>query len=371
MKQREERGKTFYASEPEEPDKEAEVFFNPEMRTNRDLSEVAVSVFKDKTGKEELRVCDTCSGSGIRGLRYADEATDLHLNDPNPEAATAIEKGLNSNNIEAEIHEKDANILLSEYRNFFHVIDVDPFGPFTKFLDSTARAANHQSFVGLTATDNAAPSGSYPTVCERRYGSKPLRNSFMHETGLRIYIREVFENFARFDKAFDPKMCFHERHYSRVMGRVTESKSRCNRNVDNIGYLSFCPDCRWRKLEKADKCEFCGNEGLERAGPLWTGSLGDQRFTEKMLKEIPEEWEEAQEILDIFHSECQIRTPFYDIHEMASELKVQAPKRDEVINSLEEKGYIVSRTHFSPTGIRTDAPFEHVRQKIEATSMTD
>jgi tRNA (guanine26-N2/guanine27-N2)-dimethyltransferase len=364
MEEQKERGKVFFASE-DEPDKDSEVFFNPEMRLNRDLSEVAAKVFREKIEVDEFRTCDPNAASGIRGFRYAEISDKLYLNDFNPNAVEAIEKGLEANGFEAEVSEKDANVLLSEHRNFFHLIDVDPFGPFTRFLDSTARAANHQSFVGLTATDNGAPSGSYPTVCQRRYGSKPLRNSFKHETGLRIYIREVFENFARFDKCFEPKMCFQERHYARLMGRVTESKSRCNRNLENIGYLSFCPECRWRKLEKVEGCSFCGNEGLEYAGPLWTGSIGDQRFTEEMLEKIPEEWEDAREVLEYVDSECQIRTPFYDLHELASELGIQAPRREDVIEALREKGYIVSRTHFEPTGIRTDAPFGDVRQLVK------
>ena len=360
----EERGWEIFAPEEEEPDKDSEVFYNTEMLLNRDISEIAARVFKDQVELDEFRICDPMAASGIRGFRYSDTADKLHLCDTKPAAIESIEKGLEANNIEAEVHHEDANIVLSRYRNFFHIIDVDPFGPFTKFLDSTARAASHTGFVGLTATDNGAASGSYATVCERRYGSKPLRESFMHEIGLRIYIKEAFRNFARFDKCFDPKICFQERHYARVMGRVTESKSRTNRSLDKIGKLSFCPECRWRKLEKVQECGYCGNQEMKYAGPLWTGAIGDQRFTEKMIEEMPEEWGESLDFLEKFHSECAIRTPFYDIHDMSSEVGVQAPKTDKVLENLREKGYIISRTHFESTGIRTDAPFEDVREAI-------
>ena len=367
-----ERGWEIFAPDEEEPDKDSDVFFNPAMQLNRDLSVLAAEVFRDRVDVEDFRVCDPLSASGIRGFRYSELADVLHLNDTNPEAVKNIGKGLEANQIDAEVFERDANIHLSEHRNFYHLIDIDPFGPFTKFLDSTARAANHQSFVGLTATDNGAASGSYPTVCERRYGSRPIRNSFMHETGLRIYIKEVFRNFARFDKCFEPKACFQERHYARVMGRVTESKSRTNRNLENIGYLTYCPECRWRKLERKQECGFCENEELKHAGPLWTGKIGDQRFTSKMLEKAPEDWEEAREYLEKLDNEVPIKTPFYEIHEMSSELDVQAPRTDNVIQHLRDKGYIVSRTHFEPTGVRTDAPFVDVRKAIreESTSHT-
>ncbi len=360
----EERGYKLFVPEEEEPGKDSEVFYNKEMLVNRDLSEVAGEVFKEQIKNEEFRVCDPLSGSGIRGLRYSNVATEIFLNDANPEAVKSIEKAKEANDIEAEVSNKDANVLLSQHRNFFHLIDVDPFGPFTTYLDSTCRAANHQSFIGLTATDNAAPTGSYPKTCRRRYSSEPVKNSFMHETALRIYIKEVFENFARFDKAFEPRLCFHEKHYSRIMGRVTESKKRANQNLDNIGFLSYCPQCRWRKLERLEKCENCGSS-TKIAGPLWTGKIVDIRFTEKMKEKIPEDWEESSDLLDMLHSEGELLTPFYDIHELASNMKISVPKREKVLEALEKKGYPVSRTHLSPTGFRTDAPIEDIKDIIK------
>ncbi|MFB6217379.1 MAG: hypothetical protein ABEJ72_10535, partial [Candidatus Aenigmatarchaeota archaeon] len=308
----EERGYKIFAPEENEPTKDSEVFFNEKMLHNRDISEIAARIFREKIDTDCFTAADPLSGTGIRGFRYSEIADELYLNDANPRAINSIEKGLEENNIEAEVINEDANVFLSEHHNHLHLIDVDPFGPFTPFLDSTARAARYESFVGLTATDNAAPAGSYPTVCRRRYGSEPLKNSFMHETALRIYIKEVFLNFARFDKCFDPRLCFHERHYSRVMGRVTESKKRANQALDSIGYLSYCPRCRWRELERKERCENCGNSDLRLAGPLWTGKFVDQRFTEKMLDKVPEDWKESQQLLERLHGEAEILTPFYD-----------------------------------------------------------
>lgn len=362
-----ERDHKIFAPE-DEPTKDSEVFYNEKMLHNRDLSEIAARVFKQKVDIEEFTTLDAFSASGIRGFRYADFSEHLFLNDTNPEAIESIEEGLKANDIEGEkveISNKNANILMSENRNRFHFIDIDPFGSFLEFLDSTVRTSNHTSFVGLTATDNSVASGSYKKACIRRYNSTPLKNSFMHETGLRIYIKEVFQNYARFDKCFDPKICWNERHYSRVMGRVTESKKRTNRTLENIGYLSFCRECRWRKLERKQECGNCGNEDLEIAGPLWTGKIIDQRFTGEMLEEMPEEWEDSYEMLEKLDSEAEILTPFYDLHELCSNMKIQVPKREEVIKAIREKGYPVSRTHFSPTGFRTDAPIEDIKKMIE------
>ncbi|MFB6147973.1 MAG: tRNA (guanine(10)-N(2))-dimethyltransferase, partial [Candidatus Nanohaloarchaea archaeon] len=358
-----ERGFTVFAERDDEPDRESEVFYNDDMVANRDLSKVAAEVFIEENDIEEARIADALAASGIRGFRYS-ELGNVVMNDADPSAVEAVEKGLEENGIDAEVVEKDANVFLSEHRNYFNVIDVDPFGPFTAYLDSAARAANYQSLAGLTATDNAAPAGSYPKVCERRYGSTPLKNSFMHETGLRIYLKEAFRNFARHDKDFDPRLCWHQRHYSRVTGRVTESKQRANSHTEDIGYLSFCPSCRWRRLERNTSCPVCGTE-TRIAGPLWTGKFADRRFTERMLEKMPEDWEKAREILEMVHNEAEILTPFYDLHELASVLDIQVPQRDRVIEEIDDKGYPVSRTHFSPTGLRTDAPIEDVKKIIE------
>ncbi|MFB6158034.1 MAG: tRNA (guanine(10)-N(2))-dimethyltransferase [Candidatus Nanohalobium sp.] len=363
MERGEERETAFYSSKKAE--KDTEVFFNKEMKTNRDLSVLAAKAFKEEIDGE-MRICDALAASGIRGMRYSGEGK-IWMNDANPTAVEAMKKGLEENDIEAEVSENDTNVFLSGKKNFFHFVDVDPYGSFVNFLDSAARATNHTGFAGFTATDNAAPAGSYETVCRRRYGSKPLKNSFMHETGLRIYIKEVFENYARYDKAFDPKVCWHERHYSRVMGRVTESKQRCNNSLENIGHLSHCNECGWRKLEEIDECPRCDKE-TQKAGPLWTGKLSDQRFTEKMLEEIPEEWEDSRELLEKIHGEAEIITPFYDIHELCSKHKSQVPKLEKALNSIEDKGYPVSPTHFCPTGIRTDAPLDDILEVIRESN---
>ncbi len=362
----EERSYIIFAPEEEEPGKDSEVFYNREMVLNRDLSQVAARVFQEEIDGKEFEVCDALAGSGIRGFRYSGIASRLLLNDANPRAVESIKRGLEENGIDAEVRNEDANIVLSQNRNRFQFVDIDPFGPFTPFLDSACRACSHNSFAGFTATDNAVAAGTYTKTCRRRYGAKPLKNSFMHETALRIYIRTVFENFSRYDNCFEPKVCFQQRHYCRVMGRVTESKQRTNKELENIGYLTFCQECRWRSLKRQERCGNCGNEKVSTAGPLWTGKFVDSRFTSKMMEEMPSEWEESRDFLELLHGESEIRTPFYDLHMLASNLEVSAPKREPVIEAIRDKGYPVARTHFSPTGFRTDAPIKDIKQIVRS-----
>jgi tRNA (guanine26-N2/guanine27-N2)-dimethyltransferase len=46
----------------------------------------------------------------------------------------------------------------------------------------------------------------------------------------------------------------------------------------------------------------------------------------------------------------------YDYHKLARSLVVSPPPIDTVLSRLQAAGYAASRTHFSGTGIKTDAP---------------
>lgn len=361
--QTKERGYTIYPSD-EEPTKDADTFYNSHMILNRDISEIALQTYKETTEHDEFHICDPLAASGIRGIRYAKYGDRTIINDANPTAVENIKKALKQNQIEAETTRKDANVLLSQHKNYFTHIDIDPFGPFTNFLDSTARSAKYDSLIGFTATDNAAVSGTYPKVCKRRYGSKPLQTAYQHEVGLRIYIKTIFENFARYDKAFEPRISYQKRHYSRIIGRVTESKKRVNKNLENIGYLSHCKNCLWRDFQETEKCPNCENE-VERVGPLWTGRLNDRRFLDKAIERTPEEWEEANQLIKQLREESEIITPYYNIHELCSSLGISSPKIDELVDKIHEKGYPVTKSSFSPLGFRTEAPIDHIRKYIK------
>lgn len=57
----------------------------------------------------------------------------------------------------------------------------------------------------------------------------------------------------------------------------------------------------------------------------------------------------------------ELDVPFhYDTHALAKRNGLQAVKVSTVIERLEELGYLASRTHFSPTSVKTNAPFEVV-----------
>ena len=88
----------------------------------------------------------------------------------------------------------------------FHVIDLDPYGSPTPFLDSAVQVfeLNHSNiFVStclfqavaeggllcVTATDMAVLAGNSPETCHAKYGAVSLKTKSCHEFALRILLK--------------------------------------------------------------------------------------------------------------------------------------------------------------------------------------
>lgn len=361
MKQTQE-GKIKLYYYPGETSKKTKVFFNPEMKLNRDVSVLALQVFQEEI-KRKLTVMDVLAASGVRGLRYSKEAKGIDkviLNDLNPSAVKLMKKNIKLNKLKkVEVCRKDANVLMSEYKYLIDFIDIDPFGSPIQFLDSAARAVSNKGFLGITATDTAPLSGTYQRTCLRRYSAKPLRTDIKHEVGVRILIANIARECAKYEKGFIPVLCLSKRHYFRVFGKIKKTRAASDDNIRNIGYVLYCHKCGFRELskEKELKCKNCKAK-LDYAGPLWIGNIFDSKFCNKIYGKSNER------ILRIIKEESMINCLFYDLHDLCKKYKISAPKMDEFIGKLKKRKFKVSRTHFSPTAIRTDADVRSIKKLL-------
>src|SRR3989344_5771653 len=222
------------------------VFYNPEMRFNRDLSVLALSAFaqEKKQNKHKVVVADVLAASGIRALRYAKEVDgvdEIIVNDISPTAVKIIKKNFSSNKIRKKIKmliaNVDANHLLSKFKYGIDFIDIDPFGSPIQFLDSAARAVSVHGLLGVTATDTAPLSGTYPEKCLIRYGSRSMHGELGHEVGMRILIKNIILECAKYEKAFVPVLSFADKHYFRIIGKVLRGKKLLKDAIGKIGYL--------------------------------------------------------------------------------------------------------------------------------------
>jgi tRNA (guanine26-N2/guanine27-N2)-dimethyltransferase len=77
----------------------------------------------------------------------------------------------------------------------------------------------------------------------------------------------------------------------------------------------------------------------------------------------------TKKVLSKLISVCETELPtasFYDYHHMAKKLNISPPPVDTIIERLRGAGFSASRTHFSGTGIKTDAPLKEIYESFSA-----
>ncbi len=355
----------------------APVFYNPVMELNRDLSVLALQQFKSGIEKD-LSICDAFGGSGIRGIRYSKEVLGVErvvINDVNPKAVALARKNSLENNLnKITVCQKDANLLLRLCKGKFNVVDIDPFGTPSPFIDSAAVNLPRNSMLAVTATDTSALCGTYPEPCIRKYGSKPLKTEYCHENGLRILAGYLSLSFARYKKFLTFKFSHSTEHYLRLYATVMKGAKKTDKSLKNMGYIAHCPSCLNREVYYGmvplidARCPRC-DRPMRVAGPMWCGNMQDPDFIsgmiEKSEKFVLNRVKEVDKLLNLCKSESRAPPTFYDIHTICSKLKISAPPMISLLDLLQDKGYVASPTHFTPTGIKTSAPLEVVEQLVE------
>lgn len=346
-------------SAPEGRIYDASVFYNNEGEMNRDISISAIQAFQ-KEFKEKITVCDALSATGVRGLRYAKEVAGIKkvvLNDKNPMAIKLVRKNIKENKLgkKCDVNNEDANLMMR--KNVFIVIDIDPFGSPNIFIDSAARSVYHKGFLCVTATDQSALAGTYPNSCFRKYGIRTVRTPFYNELGVRILLSFIIQSLSRYDRAFIPVLSFADKHYYRVFGKI-EHAGKIYGLLKDFDYVYYCSCGSWSIGKNVCSC----GKKADLIGPVYLGGINDKKFCKKVLADIRkrkfEHKKQEEKLLSTLIEEADMPPFYYDIHHLAKKLAFKIPKTGSLIEKLEKKGFKVSRTHFCPTAIKTDADFK-------------
>jgi tRNA (guanine26-N2/guanine27-N2)-dimethyltransferase len=341
--------------------KEMEVFYNPIMQLNRDISLMILKTFN----KNNLKIADPMAGSGIRSIRFLKELNPekiekIYLNDHSDKAIKLIKENIDLNNINYDkiiINNIDANKFLEENKPFDY-IDIDPFGSPNPFLMKGIECLSKEGILAVTATDTSSLSGTYQKACIRKYWAKPLRNELMHEIGIRILIRKVQMLASPFAISLLPILSYSTDHYMRIFFIKDKGKEKVDNIFSNHQYLLFCNNCFYFEKSKIiinNICPNC-NKNVEYAGPLWSGDLYNKEFIEKIDIDDNNYSQKAKKIINQIKKESKIDIPFfYDIHKLSRIYKFELKKIDLIIENLEKHNFIASRTHISNYGIKTNA----------------
>ncbi|MEM2944443.1 MAG: tRNA (guanine(10)-N(2))-dimethyltransferase [Methanomassiliicoccales archaeon] len=341
------------------PGKRVDVFYNRQNAFNRDISVMFFSA---------LRFCgvalDGLAGTGVRAIRISNELNvdfEFIINDVNRLAFEFIKANIKLNRLDNCIaSNSDVRTLLFE--KGFDYIDLDPFGSPVFYIDAAIQNCHREGILAITATDTAVLAGTHTRKCMRRYGAHSIRCSFGHELALRILIGFLAREAAKFDRGILPLLCFYADHYLRVHLRLLDGAGNADDSLKQLGFIYFNHISKERSLTPRD-------DGV-KIGPLWMGNLFDKDLLRNMtIFETLACKKRCSKYLEIWKNELDTPPFFYDINELASVLKVSPPPLAVVFEKLSKHGR-VSKTHFSPRGLKCDIPYNELMSLIREISIS-
>lgn len=321
-----------------------------------------------------MSFADSICGVGARGLRTAVEVPEIstiYLNDLNPIAIDLAKESAKLNHVNDKCNFvtndvcKFLNFEQREHRKF-DIVDLDPFGSPSTYVDCVLRSVSNRGLISITATDTAVLCGVYPNVCYRKYYGFPLRTEYSNEIGIRILVSFIALNASRFDLSIVPYFCHSNLHYLRVYLKVIFGNKLANTVVSKIGYLKHCQNCKHRKVENLKDqnlvCEICGTKCM-LVGPLWIDNLFDSVFVSAMLNELKNNeyysssTKEYHRLLRTMRTcDKELAYPYYfETDTIAAMAKRSSISLDIVVSTLSDNGFKVSKTIMNPKGFKTNA----------------
>lgn len=327
---------------PDKISRKMEVFYNPAMKENRDIT---VALLK-AIDKKDMIAISPLAGSGVREIRFLkelpkDAIKEFIINDHSENAYNLILKNMKLNGITLETENikkknrwnlrdedaaakvsagdvrtepqikvfcEDANQCLVDNLGF-DLVELDPFGSPNFFLNNSIAGLAREGILAVTATDTSSLCGTYNKTCERHYFAKPLNCYLRHEISVRIFIRKVQLIAAQFEKALTPIFSFAKEHYIRVFFLCEKQKTKTDKIIEQHKFLSFNENdgsYEWGIHENYEK------EHYTLIGPMWSGELWDKSLVKKMLEILPE-----NKMLQIISKEMNYPPLYYDTHELS------------------------------------------------------
>lgn len=232
-----------------------EAFYNPAQVQNRDLSVAVLREFgmmlqREKeervaSGKAKandphasshngLKILEGLSATGLRAVRYAKEIECVDrviANDFSAAAVESIQRNIEYNGVQDKVEASHGDAAMVMYQNRdisarYTVVDLDPYGSATPFLDAAVQATADGGLMAVTCTDLAVLCGAHSEACYAKYGSMSLRGKHCHEQALRIVLSSIETAANRYKRHIVPLLSVHMDFYVRMFVRVYTSAAQ-------------------------------------------------------------------------------------------------------------------------------------------------
>jgi tRNA (guanine26-N2/guanine27-N2)-dimethyltransferase len=361
------------------------VFFNPAAKFSRDVSIQIYKIFIDKKKEKDFSFVDSMTGSGIRGLRVANEIPKINriiFNDINSFSIqlSKINSILNNVYNKCVFYNKEICNFLSTTFNFEKratILDIDPFGTPAPYLDCILRSVENGGLVSVTATDTAVLCGVYPKVCYRKYYGNPLRTHYSGEIGIRLLISSIALIASRLDLSIIPLFSHGYRNYLRVYCKIIKSNYCANKVQENLGYIAHCFKCGNRCLIKklygnVMDCNNCNNK-VTIGGPLWISNIFNKEIiTPIIYSNIESVYQSNESLKSDFNTLKDFFTialneldniPYHYLNdELGKVLKKNVISVTKILELLKKNGYLSSKTIFAKNGFKTNASIMELKK---------
>uniref|UniRef100_A0A667WU08 tRNA (guanine(26)-N(2))-dimethyltransferase n=1 Tax=Myripristis murdjan TaxID=586833 RepID=A0A667WU08_9TELE len=326
-----------------------------------------------------------------------------------------------------EVAKMDANVIM--HLRSFDYIHLDPYGTAVNYLDSAFRNVRNLGIISVTSTDTGSLYAKSPNVTLRHYSCHIVRTEYYKELAARMVVATVARAAARCNKGIEVLLAVALEHFVLVVVRVLRGPTQADESAKRLRQLIHCQWCEERVFLKQGSmvddnlynqlpCNCHGSMPGKTAvelGPLWSGPLFNTGFLRGMLfAAVQHSMDDIQTLVKtlICESECTTLKSFvhgpskgeesgtadqsgkrktgeesgnvvkklksdaslehpafyYSIHRHSIR-GMNMPKLNKFLQYLTEAGFRVSRTHFDPTGVRTDATLEQFKSVLTKYSV--
>lgn len=340
--------------------------------------------------EQGLHVLEGLAASGLRSVRFALEVPGLAsitANDFSAKAASLIARNAEHNKVAHLVHasQRDASMVMYDARarkQRYDVIDLDPYGSPSPFLDAAVQAVSEGGLLCITCTDMAVMAGNSGETCYSKYGSISIKSKFCHEMALRIILHSLDQRANVYQRYIQPLLSVSVDFYIRVFVRVHTGQAKVKNSASKQALVYNCVGCGSFHLQRMGKrmshgknmkysaatgppvstsCEHCGQRH-QLGGPIWAEPIHDLDFVQKVLSAVagnPTRFgtsKRIQGVLSMITEELQDVPLYYTMDHLSSTVHCNTPALLPFWSALLHAGHRVSLTHACKNAVKTDAP---------------
>ncbi|KAF9464736.1 tRNA methyltransferase [Collybia nuda] len=360
---------------------------------------------------------EALSATGLRSIRYAKEIPLVKYviaNDLSPSAIAAMRRNIEINGLgsksetslggsenvhvslgKVRINEGDACTLMYSHReekNRVDVVDLDPYGTASPFIDAAVQCIKDGGLLCVTCTDlSVLATTNYPEKCFSNYGGVPVKAEYCHEAALRLVLHTISTSASRYGRYIEPLLSLSIDFYVRIFVRIKSGPLEVKKALTKTSTYHICSTCQsffeqplGKIVDKrhelsgnvnhlfkiqhgplvTEQCPHC-NSALHVAGPMWSGPIHNTDFVARVLEDLElnqDKYGTATRMKGMLTvAKEELHTPFYFTPaKMASFFHCTTPPLDDVASALLHAGHKISRSHACPGSLKTTAQREDI-----------